>query len=179
MYGKYLVVEVFYQQLLRGYVYSSEKWEHCRFVCPHMWHSNQVAVRLDSWIDTEVRSVIHFTHRGEHTNTHHRELIAKWCDHAVWQCDNTHTQPSRPIVYPSGVCGRCCCIPYAVLIWHPQTFQHFGPLKWHLLGHWFVDIDVIRVVMIWLHVLDRDFFAEGFSAQVSRRDKSLVKDIST
>jgi hypothetical protein len=47
------------------------------------------------------------------------------------------------------------------------------------LGHWFVDIDVIRVVMIWLHVLDRDFFAEGFSAQVSRRDKSLVKDIST
>jgi hypothetical protein len=56
----------------------------------------------------------------------------------------------------------------------PLDLHFFGPLKWHLVGQWFVnDDDVIVAVKTCLLVHDQDFFAKGFNALVSSQDKCL------
>jgi hypothetical protein len=49
----------------------------------------------------------------------------------------------------------------------PSDFHLFGHLKWHLSGQWFVNDDIIVLVMTCFQALDQDLFVRGFNALVS------------
>jgi hypothetical protein len=130
-----------------------------------------MVVRLDSWTNRQMRTVISFPAVWEKLLI---ESNQERCE-MVWQCSTTmqhHTQPRRPNNGSSSMGGRCCSILYAVCTWYPQT----GPLKWHLSGPRFVNKDdVIAAGMIWLQVLHQDVFAKSFNVLVSRWVKCLSR----